>query len=95
MMNKHTPGPWHCDRGDHAFDVKSGSGLVAALSTDGKRLDALEADARLIAASPVMLATLEDVLRYLQKQLSYYHDEPTAQLMERVYAVIHQALGES
>lgn len=63
MNNTHTPGPWihGLYAGGHQASVYSEvTGLDVALvyNPDG-------GDARLIAAAPVMLATLRDVAEYL------------------------------
>lgn len=63
-MTTHTPGPWHFDRHGYALYVNSGDTLVTALSMDGKRLETSEADARLIASAPEMLAVLQDLAAY-------------------------------
>ena len=56
---KHTPGPWNYDRSGYSLYVNSGRELVTALSMDGKRLETSEANARLIAAAPDLLKSLE------------------------------------
>lgn len=68
---RHTPGPWKVAG---PFDVKGGgrclsieapNGLTVATVgfNEGDDLEACRADARLLAAGPALLATLEDVLR--------------------------------
>jgi len=60
-MSKHTPGPWvvvrRRDHGDHV--IQSDSDTVAVVWDEGGSPDA---DARLIAAAPDMLAALELLL---------------------------------
>ena len=63
-MTTHTPGPWMV--GNHPGD-NSGTDWREVLSTDGAFspsyvCQALQADARLIAAAPDMLALLEKLI---------------------------------
>jgi hypothetical protein len=60
---KHTPGPWNYDRSGYSLYVNSGRELVTALSMDGKRLETSEANARLIAAAPDLLAALQYAIK--------------------------------
>ena len=57
MTTQHTPGPWHAQR----LDEESGAWFVpeplVVWSSDGDLLN--EANARLIAAAPALLAALE------------------------------------
>ena len=63
-MKKHTPGPWQSySDGSKAF-VRNEHSFVASMSADTDRCDA---DARLIAAAPEMLAALEAVYEHLAK----------------------------
>ena len=60
-MSKHTPGPWEHVPG--GFTIKAPSDrlsfqLIAALSTGMKTRDEVDANARLIAAAPELLAAL-------------------------------------
>ncbi len=86
MAEQHTPGPWHVypgpAQGFRAEAVKdSGHYSVAQLS--GERRDA---NARLIAAAPAMLAALE---------LYVISDGRGGAIKQRGEAAIAQALGES
>lgn len=58
---KHTPGPWtwaYCHDGDHAFLKGDGLYVASPESTSGDAtwIDISEANARLIAAAPALLA---------------------------------------
>ena len=71
----HTPGPWTVDGyGDHEVDIYAGDVLICAMrdgDTDPNDT-ALEADARLIAAAPELLAALrvaDDALDFAQAQV--------------------------
>jgi hypothetical protein len=61
----HTPGPWKADPTDFIFDhpatwrIVDSYGVVAEIESHN------EADARLIAAAPVLLATLQELRRHL------------------------------
>ncbi|MES2342351.1 MAG: hypothetical protein V4597_11780 [Pseudomonadota bacterium] len=65
-MNEYTPAPWHVQPGGTLTDVASGPiGMLAYVSTAGARgrtLDEAQANARLIAAAPDLLATLRQLV---------------------------------
>lgn len=62
-MSAHTPGPWRVNRkGGSQTTVLSDDDLVVATAWSSTYRDAAEANARLIAAAPDMLAALEDAL---------------------------------
>lgn len=70
-MTQHTPGPWEygSDTRDRMRVFAAGWEIVRALSTHGgRRLSPAEreANARLIAAGPAMLAALREALFVLQ-----------------------------
>lgn len=58
MQTHHTPGPWAVDL--HLITTADGETLVAKASTD-RSLARVEANARLIAAAPDLLAALESL----------------------------------
>ena len=84
---KHTPGPWNYDRSGYSLYVNSGRELVTALSMDGKRLETSEANARLIAAAPDLLALAERIARLPE------HGHYLA-LIDEARAAISKATGE-
>jgi len=57
----HTPGPWRLDIGKHGAAISNG-GTIADINDT---MTAWRADARLIAAAPDLLETLETVDAYL------------------------------
>ncbi len=61
-MSKHTPGPWTAEeREDAVWNIRSSLGLVARCP------EFEEADARLIAAAPDMIAALERVTHIIER----------------------------
>ena len=56
MSTEHTPGPWHPRTQRVAIGIYSGSGELIATVTPGR--ESKTADARLIAAAPLMLHEL-------------------------------------
>ena len=78
---KHTPGPWRPARSrDYGWLVNAATGCVA-LARSGSveaRDDATEANARLIAAAPDLLAALKEATRCLA-----WHEERHGVAMDR------------
>jgi hypothetical protein len=68
MSAQHTPGPWHVDLYD-AAGVDGVDGCRVAITGFGED-DTDQANARLIAAAPDMLAALEDA-----PTMSKYHGQ--------------------
>lgn len=62
---KHTPGPWQIGRYDDIVDA-SGE-IIRAKGLALTRGDEAEANSRLIAAAPEMLAALKDAMRSTRK----------------------------
>ena len=79
---KHTPGPWIVEDNPVSIDLEGentvivycpegvGYGRVAMVYAECGRVDELEPNARLIAAAPDMLETLEFVLDELSTMLT-------------------------
>ena len=64
-MSKHTPGPWEVDGWMGGVRVKSERHVIADCVVRTDTLDEAEeadANARLIAAAPVLLKTLRDIM---------------------------------
>lgn len=61
-MSKHTPGPWEVGPQHHGQVAVWQSDFPAVVATCGRQDDA-EANARLIAAAPDLLAALKETLR--------------------------------
>ena len=99
-MTEHTPGPWRAFRGDrltaHADDWCASAGPTMICSGIGFN-DEAEANARLIAAAPDLLAALEEALseletidmNLLEGRDTYVSDTR----MERIRAAITAARG--
>ena len=64
-MSKHTPGPWKWEEGYFGLNGKGGQKVLHFEDHEGLYLDATNeqqhANARLIAAAPVMLEALEEI----------------------------------
>lgn len=77
-MNKHTLGPWNCNRasaGGRKIVVSEVSPVdVAVLSHHGKTQSEIDANARLIAAAPELLEALEKCLAVLKHFPLNEHD---------------------
>ena len=96
-MSEHTPGPWKSAEyfnGDCLRVIQSGSGAtIAKMSKDWPGID-IEANARLIAAAPALLAALKaildvlkpDSLGYLQGDVNLLTCEHMIQAREAIKA---------
>jgi len=78
-MSEHTPGPWKSAEyfnGDCLRVIQSGSGAtIAKMSKDWPGID-IEANARLIAAAPALLAALKAILDVLKPDsLGYFQGD--------------------
>ena len=87
----HTPGPWECfykhKYGEWHVSVPMSNGSMRwALFDDGVRSENPEADARLIAASPDLLAALQEVVAISDRK----HDA-----WDKARAAIAKALGHN
>ena len=87
-MNKYTSGPWRVDNNHGSLWVESDcENLVVQVAKGiGSELD--HANARLIAATPDLLASLEEVLAYCKE---HGHDW---MCMAQARATIMKATGE-
>ena len=71
---KHTPGPWypHYAKADHCLSSsvwgQEPGNQVAVIG--GKSLEAMNANARLIAAAPAMYEALKELVAYLQDHVA-------------------------
>jgi hypothetical protein len=92
-MSKHTPGPWRAEQGAHAWFISPvGQGYaVAATGSLGS-----EADARLIAASPDLLAALKELVRLkaIKESDPDQHERLKGQAWDDARAAIRAAEGE-
>ena len=65
ITSKHTPGPWRLSPADDTVVIDATGSEVAAIDGDYNQPEAwplMEANARLIAAAPDMLAALEAIM---------------------------------
>lgn len=101
---KHTPGPWLLEKTEQThYDRLSGqpSTFVTLRITSGKAFVAqtlrecnpnAEADARLIAAAPELLAQLQACLHVLKRRLTH-PSEPDVTNFDYIKALIAKATG--
>ena len=80
MPNKHKPGPWHCGNRDNWWRIYDENGFYIAAARDpspapnhkADGFDIEEANARLIAAAPDLLAALEAARDVLELANRYF-----------------------
>ena len=74
---RHTPGPWKAMRLDHGWHIGPHPGGVCTIhdNTDGSSRSEQEANARLIASAPELLAQ-RDALREAAEKVEGYLDYP-------------------
>ncbi len=65
MATKHTPGPWKQERNNVVADYTATYGVVASVSAMPNKWET-DANARLIAAAPELLASLQEALGLLE-----------------------------
>ena len=97
-MTQHTPGPWtqpETKRTHNRWHVEGGGRLVAAAGGPQFAISADEADAnaRLIASGPDLLAALQDIIEYSKGGTWSPGDRANA--LRRGEAAIVKATGES
>ena len=94
-MSAHTPAPWTVDGTTAAenLDVIGEGGRVAMLDCDDIDADTLEANARLIAAAPDMLAALQMVEAIWSRDQTANIDPESP--LAKVRAAIKKATGEN
>lgn len=101
MNTQHTPGPWNwSDDGEGNKFGRKGLEPCVLFGTVKSLVDVYDADARLIAAAPDLLAALQAVWEFFEPvYVSAMADdiERTAQdeLIDTVRAVIAKATGET
>lgn len=84
-MSEPTQGPWRVDRRAHTRVVAGIDDTIATTGCQSDLSDQWEANARLIAAAPEMLALLRDL---------YDHGYTTSHDHDRVAAMITKAEGQ-
>jgi hypothetical protein len=95
---KHTPGPWSiARRGSGGCRVESRDGLHVAGVSDGffdDEAKEFEANARLIAAAPVMLDALRELAGVTENALAGdYCELATIEALAEAHEIIHRATG--
>ena len=98
METKHTPGPWTYSKGQglyeqrYVIDSEPGRALAVCAGFEPRN----EANARLIAAAPELLALMQDVLPILESMDHQREegDEPMP-LIDQVRATIAKATGKT
>ena len=94
-MTKHTPGPWVIRTAAtyrsqvEAIDHKGRADVVARITTPRNGAGASDANARLIAAAPDLLAALDAALAYLV-MAGTDHAEPTRDAIRAAIAKARQ-----
>jgi len=88
MTTQHTPGPWDLDIGKHGAAISNG-GTIADINDT---MTAWRADARLIAAAPDLLETLEKIDAYLAPEKG--DDDEWREIRAVIQAAIAKARGE-
>lgn len=99
-MSKHTPGPWvaeeHLERiitVETAQDEIYNRRDIAQVGFDPEERLTSEANARLIAAAPDLLAALERLLRWTNRGNADQHDKGCRCLIHEAEAAIAKATG--
>lgn len=86
----HTPGPWRITDRDDAWEIAPsgcGQSLAEITYTGGNA----EANARLIAAAPVLLAALEALVAAHEESCGFHADQQTATHLCADWDMIEQA----
>ena len=97
-MSKHTPGPWEIqEHGYIAGNKGRGNGRIIARTLKNQLDDHdEEANARLIAAAPELLAyctMLIQVLENLEEEGAIYIPDRDARLLRKIHSTINKAEG--
>lgn len=93
MTDKHTPGPWKAV--PHGSRIYGPDGYeLAATSYEWQRTSTTEANARLIAAAPDMLAALLTCIDMLQDCLQH-SDNDTADMIDTVLQSAQSAIDKA
>lgn len=89
-MGEHTPGPWEvADFGDNYYGQRYGE-VAFLLAKEGASFEATEANARLIAAAPDLLAALCDFVAAFDRDAHFFGTE-----YEAARTAIAKARGEA
>lgn len=87
----HTPGPWHISGDDRCIYAKlttvDGTAVEPLVAQCSKHTTSANANARLIAASPELLAALKDMIQafeVVQTRRDYYPYQQALALIDRI-----------
>jgi hypothetical protein len=104
---KHTPGPWHvngdCWVGFDRNNAEAGGYQFCAVAHVMERIGCLDANARLIAAAPDLLAACKDLMPHAERAIKTLNEQMIGSLypsintatLERARAAIAKAEGKS
>jgi len=95
MTTQHTPGPWRLSSGDET-EIFSGAKPVARAHCGGLtsvKLPEAEANARLIAAAPELLAALEEMYALYADHAQYDEEGHETAAINSARAAIARATG--
>lgn len=90
-MSKHTEGPWSTNH--VGFTHAKNGACIAEVGIDVLPFDEVEANARLIDASPDLLEALEELVAYVDEMHRIGHIQRPAQSSKAVLAIA-KARGE-
>ena len=90
METKHTPGPWNLDKRQEKLMGANGQSIVVWNSglSFGNRTEEAEANARLIAAAPELLAALKKAYAFAVQQSRAPQDPADALTLEIIEAIV-------
>jgi hypothetical protein len=88
-MSKHTPGPWEAK----GTDVFAGKNCIGICDTDNDTQKRMEANARLMAAAPDLLAALQSLVASCEKHLAFR--KPTNPVTRDRMAVARAAIAKA
>lgn len=94
-MSAHTPGPWTVHTGMRdcvTFEGRHGTENLFLENLDGYYACQSEADARLIATAPELIAVLTELRAMCHRQLDF-NDDGDGAMFERADAAIAKATG--
>ena len=95
----HTPGPWNCNRSSASgYDIVCSENSptdVCVISRRDKTTGEIDANARLIAAAPELLAALETAYMALIGYLPAHRNDVTDAAIGAASAAITKATGEA
>ena len=100
MSTKHTPGPWDVRKSSNPKNGTAWRDIVSLGGDFGPSYvgEALDVDARLIAAAPDLLAALEEIMgfspSFIDGRTHYVKITPSAKSIRQARAAIAKATGE-